>query len=190
MPDLKYALFNKPGAENTLPSLKLAKENADLLGIKKIVVASTTGSTIKAAIDIINPAEYEIICVTHSFGWNEATYQEFPGDLRSELEKKGVNFVSGVLAFSGVDSALLRKFQTFDFVSMFARLVRITMCDGLKVAMEIALMACDAGLTKIGEDVIVVAGTGHGADTCCLIKSASTRMFDLLRVKAILAKPE
>ena len=190
MANLSFTLFDKPGADNTRSTLELAKNNADRLGLKKIIVASTSGTTIKAATDVFDPKNYEIICVTHSYGWNENTYQEFPDPLRTELEKMGVKFVSGVLAFSGVDSALLRKFQSFDFVSMFARLVRITMCDGLKVAMEIALMTCDAGFTKIGEDVIAVAGTGHGADTCCLIRSSSTRMFDLLRVKAILAKPE
>ena len=63
------------------------------------------------------------------------------------------------------------------------------MCQRIKVVMEIVLMACDAGSVDVGEDVIAIAGTGRGADTCCLIKSTSTRLFEKLRIKAILAKP-
>jgi len=62
--------------------------------------------------------------------------------------------------------------------------------QGVKVCIEIASTAVDAGLIPdLERDIIVVAGTGRGADTVCLIKPAPTSEFKELRVKAVLAKP-
>ena len=189
MQGLKFKIFDSPGKENTKETLELAKYNADLLNIKKIVIASTRGDTINQAITIFSSTIYELIVVTHNYGFREGLEQEFPETLRNELEKQGIKVITGVLAFSGVGSSLLRKYQQYDSTTMFARLIRTVMCQGIKVVMEIVLMACDAGAVDVGEDVISIAGTGRGADTCCLIKSASTRLFENLRVKVILAKP-
>jgi hypothetical protein len=60
--------------------------------------------------------------------------------------------------------------------------------QGVKVCVEIAAMACDAGLAP-ADDVICVAGTGQGADTACLIKADSSNRFFQIRVREILAKP-
>lgn len=119
----------------------------------------------------------------------EKTPQEFDQNLKEELSDKGVKFHTGVLAFSGVDSALKNAYGYWDFPAMYARTVRSVLCDGVKVCQEIVLMASDGGLVNIGEDVISIAGTGSGADTVCLIKSASARKFFDARIKAILAKP-
>ena len=188
MQELKFKIFESPG-ENTKDTLELAKFNADLLNIKKICIASTKGDTINQAIKIFDPSIYELIVVTHNYGFREGLEQEFPEKLRNELERQGIKVITGVLAFSGVGSSLLRKYQQYDSTTMFARLIRTVFCQGIKVVMEIVLMACDAGAVDVGEDVISIAGTGRGADTCCLIKSSSTRLFEKLRVKAILAKP-
>jgi len=189
MQELKFKIFDSPGKENTKETLELAKINADLLNIKKIVIASTGGYTINQAISIFDPSIYKLIVVTHNYGFREGLEQEFPEKLRDELEKQGIKVITGVLAFSGVGSALLRKYQQYDTTAMFSRLIRTIMCQGIKVVMEIVLMACDAGAVDVGEDVISIAGTGRGADTCCLINSTSTRLFEKLHVKAILAKP-
>lgn len=189
MLELKFQVFDHPGEENTNATLKLAKCNADLLNIKKIIIASTKGRVANQAIKIFDPSIYELIVVTHNYGFREGLEQEFPEQLRNELEKQGIKVITGVLAFSGVGSSLLRKYQQYDNTTMFARLIRTVMCQGIKVVMEIVLMACDAGVVDVGEDVISIAGTGRGADTCCLIKSTSTRLFEKLRIKAILAKP-
>ena len=74
-------------------------------------------------------------------------------------------------------------------VEVFARLVRLTMGDGLKVCMEIATMAADAGLVRVDVDALCIAGTGRSADTACIIKPAYSRDFTELRVKQILCKP-
>jgi hypothetical protein len=75
-------------------------------------------------------------------------------------------------------------------IEILAKFLRTNFSQGVKVCMEIATMAADAGLIKdIEKDVICLGGTGRGADTVCLIKARPTSLFDQLRVKAILAKP-
>ena len=59
----------------------------------------------------------------------------------------------------------------------------------MKVCFEITLMAADAGVIPIGENVIAVAGQGRGADTAIVIKSANTTSLFDLDVHEILAKP-
>jgi uncharacterized protein len=39
-------------------------------------------------------------------------------------------------------------------------------------------------------DVIAVAGTGRGADTCCLIRGNSSNRFFEIKVKKIITKPK
>ena len=47
-----------------------------------------------------------------------------------------------------------------------------TICQGMKVCVEVTLMAADAGLVARGEEVIVVTGTGRGADTAVVAIAA------------------
>src|SRR6056297_1777328 len=114
MSELQFTAFEESGKKNTEETLNLAKKNADALGIKKIVIASTTGFTIEKAIDVFDPEKYELICVTHNYGFKEGIEQEFPDDKLMEMRKKGVCFVTGTLAFSGVQSHLPKKFNCWD----------------------------------------------------------------------------
>jgi hypothetical protein len=62
--------------------------------------------------------------------------------------------------------------------------------QGIKVAVEIAMEACDAGLIPEGEDVVSVAGTGRGADTVAVIRAHPSNRFLDVRVRQIAAKPQ
>ncbi|HQM53768.1 MAG TPA: hypothetical protein PLI86_11705, partial [bacterium] len=61
--------------------------------------------------------------------------------------------------------------------------------QGVKVCVEIVLMAADAGLAASGERVIAVAGTAHGADTALVMRAASSQNLRGLRVNELLCKP-
>ena len=50
-------------------------------------------------------------------------------------------------------------------------------------------MAADRGLVMSDEDVVVIAGTGSGADTAVVIQPANTNRCLELKVKEIIAKP-
>ncbi|MCF2140078.1 MAG: hypothetical protein K9W44_08495 [Candidatus Lokiarchaeota archaeon] len=190
MNSYNFRIFNTKGEINLIPTLQNAYQNAVALNISTVLIASTTGMTISKAVEIFPLSDFKLICVTHNFGFSEKENQAFPTELKKELKEKGIQFITGTLAFSGVSSALIRKYQHYDSTAIFSRLIRTIIGDGVKVAMEMALMAVDAGLVKMGQEIITVSGTGHGADTCCWIKSASSRMIDSLRVNAIFAKPK
>lgn len=49
--------------------------------------------------------------------------------------------------------------------------------SGTKVAVEITLIACDAGTIKAGEDVIAIAGKNGGLNTALLVTAAHTDEF-------------
>jgi len=186
---MEFLYFEKPGPENTNKALELAKKNAELLKIKYIVIASTTGDTALKSLEYFDQREYNIIVVTHSFGFKENIAQEMPREIFDILKSKGIQIVTGTMAYSGIDSALKNEYRFFDFIYLFSTLLRTILCEGIKVCHEIVLMAADSGAIPIGIDVISIAGTSRGADTVCLIKSASTRAFQKARIKAILAKP-
>ena len=50
-------------------------------------------------------------------------------------------------------------------------------------------MAVDAGLIPEGMEIIAIGGTGRGADTALVIKSASASRFFDLEVREVIAKP-
>jgi hypothetical protein len=59
----------------------------------------------------------------------------------------------------------------------------------MKVCVEVVLMAADAGLIPMDGEVVAIAGTGEGADTCVVVKPAYPRKFYELEVREVVAKP-
>ncbi|WP_455364031.1 hypothetical protein [[Eubacterium] cellulosolvens] len=187
-----YMGFKNAGKQNTDRCLEVAKKNADMLGVKTIVIASTTGFTAKLACEkYFPPREYKVIIVTHNAYFKEGLAHEMPEGQRKDLISNGAIVVTGTLAFSGVQSSLEKTHGHWEFSNLFAKTIRTIMWDGVKVCMEIVMMAADAGeIDLVNEkEVISIAGTGQGADTCCLITPNTTRRFLDLRLKAILCKP-
>ena len=63
------------------------------------------------------------------------------------------------------------------------------MVHGIKVAVEVAIMAADAGLLPTDRKVIAVRGSGGDADTAIVLKAAHMNNFFDLEVRKILGKP-
>lgn len=61
--------------------------------------------------------------------------------------------------------------------------------QGVKVWVEIVLMAGNGGLVEAGEPVIVVAGSHRGADTALVMSGATSMDLKRLHVAQILCKP-
>ncbi|GAI93587.1 unnamed protein product, partial [marine sediment metagenome] len=61
--------------------------------------------------------------------------------------------------------------------------------QGMKVCVEITMMACDGGCIKMGDKVIVIAGTGSGADFAVVATAAPSNMVTSLRINEIICKP-
>ena len=184
--ELKTVYFKKPGSENTKAVLNIARQRAEELGIKKIVVASTRGDTAVRAMDVLQGLR--VIVVTHVTGLREPNIQEFTEENRQMVESRGGIILTSAHAFHGLSAAMRQKFNTYVIGDIIADTLRI-FGQGMKVACEIALMAADSGLVRTDEDVISVGGTGHGADTALLLRPVISRNFFDLKVKEILCKP-
>ena len=183
--------FEKGGPQNTDKALGVAKKYADQFSIKDIIIASTTGMTAEKTLNLFPPREYNTIIMTHSYYFAGIDKpQEFSEELRQKLTKQGLKIFSTTHALGAVSRSFRLSLKQWSPVEIMAKYLRENFSQGVKVCMEIATMAADAGLIPdISKDVICVGGTGRGADTVCLIKPMPTSSFDKLRVKAILAKP-
>jgi len=184
--ELKTVYFEKPGSENTGAVLRIARQRAEELGIKNIVVASTRGDTAVRAINALQGLR--VIVVSHVTGMRGPNTQEFTEENRKIVESQGGIILTTAHAFSGLSAAMRNKYNTYVLGMIIADTLRI-FGQGTKAACEIALMAADAGLVRTDEDVISIAGTGRGADTAVVLRPVNTRNFFDLKVKEILCKP-
>jgi hypothetical protein len=184
--EAKTVYFGSPGAENTEATLRLAEGRAKELSIKKIVVASTTGDTgVKAAQEF---KDYKVIVVTHTSGFKSPGAQELTSENRTRMEKLGADIFTGAHAFGGVAHAVRNAFNTHVLGDFMANTLRM-FGQGVKVAIEVSLMAADAGLISPDEEVIAIGGTARGADTAFVVKPAHAHSVFSLRVKEIICKP-
>ncbi len=182
----KIVYFENPGPENTEEVLRIAKTRAEELGIKTIVVATTVGDTAVRATGVFK--KMRVVAVTHYTGMRGPNIQECTEENRRKVESKGGVVLTTTHAFTGIGGAMRRKFNMYLLGDVIANTLR-TFGQGMKVVCEISLMAADAGLVSVDEDIIAIAGTGRGADMAVVLKPVNTTDFFDLRVKEILCKP-
>jgi hypothetical protein len=185
--DVTCRYFKKPGPKNTQGVLEAVSRRAKELGIGKVVVASCSGRTALKAREILDP-DLKIVAVSHVTGFREPNHQELPEDVRAELESKGVSVLTCQHAFGGIGRAVRNKLSTYQVDEIVAFTLR-TFGQGTKVAIELAMMAADAGLIRTDEDVISVGGTGRGADSALVLRPVNSFNFFDLKVKEIVCKP-
>lgn len=181
--------FAKKGAVNTDTALDIALACCDDRGIRKIVVASSTGKTALKLQAKAKPS-IEIIAVTYGAGSRyQEEVKEFNGN-RSLLEEKGVRIVKGIHALSATERTFENKYKSgFIPLNVVADTLRM-FSQGMKVCVEAAVMAAEHGFITAEEDVVVVAGSGHGADTAVVMRSGyAASMFDT-KFRAVLCMPE
>jgi len=192
--EAKTVYFEKQGDENTNEALALARERAEALGIKTILVASTTGKTAVKAMDVFKGLR--VIVATHSMGFLEPNAQEFTEDNRKIVESKGGVMMTAAHAFGGISRAfrqgdIPQAPATYVIGDLIASTLRV-FGQGTKVACETAVMAADAGLVRTDEEVISIAGTGRfggGSDTALVLQPQNAHRFFDLTVKEIICKP-
>jgi hypothetical protein len=187
----KIQYFDAPGEENTQDAARFAVERAQELGIKKIVVASTSGETALAFLDAMGGTSLELIVVTHVVGFSEPGVWEFSQKALAILQSRGARIVTGTHALSGLERAISRssKLGGSSRTEAIAEALRRIVAVGLKVAVECVLIAADQGAVGVDEEVIAAGGTWSGADTVCVIRPAHTASFFDLQVREIVAMP-
>ena len=177
----KIVYFEKPGKGNTTEVIRLVKERAEAREIDRFVVASTRGATARDFLEALAGTDRRLVVVPWQFGF-KGEDQPFPRELADELRAKNHQVHFGTMLFHTTD------FYGTNAPQAMANILR-TFGQGIKVCLEILLMACDGGCVGIGEKVIVVAGTGAGADTAVVATAAPTTKLGSLRVHEIICKP-
>ncbi len=177
----KIVYFEDIRPENTEATFELVSERLEMGGIEKLVLASTTGTTARKAMEFFKDKGVMLVVIPHQFDFHRDK-NAFPQDLIKELRDSGHEVHFGTMLFHTND---LYGTQT---PTIMANLLR-TFCQGFKVCFEIVLMATDAGLLNSGEKVIAIAGTGRGSDTALVMQAASTQHPNRLKVSEIICKP-
>ena len=187
----KSYYFDQPGKENTADAARFSLERARELGIKTIVVASTSGETAEVFHAALKGSGLRLVVVTHVIEFTKPGVWEFSQEIAARLRAEGVTIVTGTHALSGLERALSRspKIGGGSRTDAVAETLRRVVAIGLKVAVECVLIASDTGAVGVDEEIIAVGGTAIGADTVCVIRPAHTANFFDLQVREIVAMP-
>lgn len=177
-------LFERPGVDNTYETLSIVKQYAKDHQIEYVVVASTSGKTALAFAD----AARQVICVSHHVGFRQPGIDEMGPEMREELRQHGVTVLTTTHLFANVERAITNKFGGLYPGGIAANTLRM-FSQGTKVAVEISIMALDAGLVPYGVDIIAVGGSGRGADTALVLRPAHANSFFDTQICDILCKP-
>ncbi len=180
--------FDTPGAKNTDLVIEAAKKRLQELDIKHVVVASTSGATALKVWEALKDIDVSIVCVGEHYGFWGGDEQRFNEETRKELESKGVKVFIGSHALSGVGRSITNKFKGISHTEIIAYTLR-QFGEGMKVCVEIAIMAADAGLIPTDREVIAIAGTSKGADTAIVLQAAHMHNYFDLEIREIIAKP-
>ncbi len=179
-------LFSDPGRSNTEAVLQLVKQRAADLSINTILIATTTGATAAQAAMVL--PSLTLIAVTHSTGYIHPNQQELLPEVEKELKEKHVQILTVQHALGGVNRAVRKMLHTYQTDEIIAHTLRIW-GQGMKAALEIALMAADAGLVDVESPVISISGTGRGADTAVVLQPTNAQTFFDLKIHEIICRP-
>lgn len=176
--------FDKRGRENTAETARLAIERAKELGIEHVVVATNTGFTARHFLG----KGLKVVCVTHQIGFKEPGMDEMGPEVRRELKEAGAEILTTTHLFGNVERAVTQQQGGLYVGGVMSAALRM-FSQGVKVAVEIAFMALDAGLIPYGKPVVSVGGSGGGADTALVIvPSHSKTVFDT-QILELICKP-
>ncbi|HYA32542.1 MAG TPA: pyruvate kinase alpha/beta domain-containing protein [Candidatus Bathyarchaeia archaeon] len=179
--------LERPGPENTAVVIRAVAAYIIRSGLESVVVASTTGST---AIEVAKAlhGKATLVVVTHHTGFSKEGVQHFDPEKRKALELQGVKILTQSHVLSGVERSISRRFGGISRVEAIAEALRSLLGHGLKVCVEIAIMAADAGAIPTA-DVIAIGGTGSGADTAVVIRPAHMNNFFDARIRELIIMP-
>lgn len=184
----KILYFDSPGSHNTDAALDAAVAYCRGGGMRKIVLATSTGAT-ALKLQQKTGAGTEIIAVTYGAGSRFTEEVEAFNKNRAALVSAGVVIVRGVHALSGCERALENRYKTgllpLNLVSDTLRMFS----QGMKVCVEVSLMAAEAGHISPAEHVVVLGGSGEGADTAVAMKPAYAAGMFGLKIREIICMP-
>ena len=171
--------FDEEGNDYTDELIMAVKDKLEVSdNINTILIASASG---KSALKLYNAVgdDVKIINVTHHMGFSGPNESDIDDDMIKELENIGIKTYYGIHAFSGAARGVTNKYGGYSPLDVVADTLRM-FSHGIKVAAEISIMAADAGLIPVGEEIIAIGGRGHGVDSAVILTPVNSKdLFDL-----------
>lgn len=187
--DILY--LDSPGGANTDKVLDAVMQRLKEGDIGHVVVASDSGKTALKAIKKLRKSGAKIVVVTEQCGSEKEGQNSMSPDIEEEIVSAGAKVVRGTHALSGVERSITKKTGGSSRVEAISESLRSLFGQGMKVAVEITVMAADNGAIPCGPEVEIVAigGTEWGSDTAVVVRPAHANGFFNLRVREIIALP-
>ena len=199
----KTTIFEKPGKDHTVETLEIALEAAKERGIKTVVISSTTGFTALEALKVFESSGLNLIFVTHQTGYRQPGVQLLPDESRQKIVDAGYKVYTGTdVLTGGVEIGISRprpprgdpqptRMPTAlpPVTTIIANILRM-FSQGVKVCVEIVMMAADGGLVNPGDKVVSVAGSHSGADTAMVVTASTSNRISDMKFNEILCKPQ
>ena len=192
--DEKITYFRYSGETNTGNLLREARDRALKRKIGTAIIPSETGLSALKAIDVFQYSGIQLVVVTHypdrvsgprgdiPIGINRPEYEE----RRKKIIGAGVEIVQGTRPFvppSRID-------WTWNSMEGMIDATLELFGSGTKIAIEVAVMATDAGKVKPGDEIISCGGTYKGLDTALIVRTSNShKFFEQFEVREIIAKP-
>lgn len=174
--------------EVTRETLSLAFSTAIREKIRNVLISSTTGFSADIALMEV-PDEVTLIIVTHSHGYVNNGESEFPEALKNKVNETRHKLLTATHAFKGLEGYLQKKYGGISLSQSFADGLRL-LSPGLKVLIEISIMACDSGLLTVGDFIVSCGGSHRGLDTSAIIKPTTSHHIDKFRFGRLISFPE
>lgn len=161
----QVAYFDRPGSDNTRAALDLALQRADALGIRKVLVATSTGATALRAAEALQGKQIIVVARPPREGKEG---ERLDPKAATRLRELGCSVLTPEQEHPDV-----RNVRAFGV--------------GCKVACEVAVRAAEAGLISPDEETVAIAGSHRGADTVLVLQGATE--VRQVRVRELVCKP-
>ncbi len=176
--------WDKVGEENTDRTIELAVKRARELKIQHMVVASCSGESALKFAD----KGLDLTCVTHHVGFAEPGVDEMSEEMRQKLVGMGIKVLTTTHLMAGIDRAARLQFGGVYPAEIVAQTLRM-FGQGVKVAVEVASMAKDAGMIPHDAEVVSIGGTAKGVDAAIVILPAHSNRFFESQIREIICMP-
>ncbi len=179
--------FKECGEKNTERVLEIVFNKAKENEIDTVVLPSTRGVVAKKALSMV-PDDLKMVIVTHSVGFRETGGDEFDSNVRKDYENTQHKILTTTHLFRGIDGYFYKSKQGVYPPQIFAEALRL-FGEGTKVAVEIAIMAADAGYVPVNNWIISAGGTGKGLDTAYILQACNSSDLTKFKFGKLLAIP-
>ena len=182
--------FEEQGNDYTDELIKAVRDKLEATDdIKRILIASSTGTSALKLYGAVEEFGVEIINVTHNMGFSAPNEADISQEMIEKLEDVGIRTFIGSHAFSGAARGVTNKYGGYSPLDIVADTLRM-FSHGVKVSAEISIMAADAGLVPVGEKIIAIGGRGHGVDTAVILTPVNSKDLFSMKFHEIIAMPK